>query len=907
MNMATIPLTERACEIPEYQIVDRIQPHATLVTFDWPDLEIVHLSANAGQVFALPPEEILGTSLADYLDPDSLAHLTSIVAAQNSPPTGFAPQVVPGLRVRQAHTSELRRFDGWICRSNSKLCLEFHAPAARDMPLEISEFDFVRMLGGVCNFHGSEDALATSVCDAIQRLTGFDRVYLCTFGEAGHGNVEAESLLGHFPSLLYHNFPATDIPQKVRSLYVRNRFRLIPDSRIEPCEIMARPGCDVALDLSDSLCREIGSTHLQYLRNMGVVASTSFSVVNDNRLVALFGAHHHVRRQLSLLQLLRCTQLADSYSDRVSVLRLHRHQKHLSARHAQIVGLAQAFEIAECEVTKFAAASLSQLTAPFDADSVIALDGDQVFPGELSKSDARHLLTWCAGQLTERELLQTDALSRDHPEFAHLQQLASGICAIPLDRIGRRLIVLIRHEVMFDRKWAGNPGTAVSTNVDGGLSPRKSFMTYVENVTGTSRPWKSHHVALANALQFSLRQALESAGLRDDVAGRTEQLRLANQDLQRTIAALKASEKENRDLALIAMKTSAIVIVLDAMGRIDWVNAAFTALFDFALEEVRKKPLAAVMHGAETGAIEADAIEMAISDGNDFEVEILNYSKVGCPVWVEVSGTAVRDADGVVRRFIIVERDTTARRAEQFRLAEALASEREAAAHQRRFISTVSHEFRTPLAIIDSAVQRLEALQPGSEPKIAKHYRRVREAIVRMTELIGRTLSSVRLEDGQFALNRIDFDLKALLAEICERQCQITPLFDIALQSPDRDFIVEGDPKLLDQVFSNLLSNAVKFSGTSRRVEISLAGRDKLVDIAVRDFGIGVAADELPRLFGQFYRTHAVAGLPGAGLGLHLVHKLVTLHEGTVTVESELGCGSTFTVALPAPPSRSKS
>ncbi len=104
---------------------------------------------------------------------------------------------------------------------------------------------------------------------------------------------------------------------------------------------------------------------------------------------------------------------------------------------------------------------------------------------------------------------------------------------------------------------------------------------------------------------------------------------------------------------------------------------------------------------------------------------------------------------------------------------------------------------------------------------------------------------------------------------------------------------------MLDQVFTNLLTNAVKYSGTSKRIDIACAVLPDAVTIAVRDFGIGVAEDELAKLFTRFYRASTARGLPGTGIGLNLARELVILHKGDLTVESRVGEGSTFTVSLP--------
>jgi PAS domain S-box-containing protein len=252
---------------------------------------------------------------------------------------------------------------------------------------------------------------------------------------------------------------------------------------------------------------------------------------------------------------------------------------------------------------------------------------------------------------------------------------------------------------------------------------------------------------------------------------------------------------------------------------------------------------------------------------------------------------------------VSVWHDVTTQLRAQAELERALSAEREMNAQQRRFVSIASHEFRTPLAVIDGATQRLMAKLTEADgdagAEMRKRLDRIRGAVSRMTELIDRTLSSARLDDGRIEIETRIFDLGGLLREVGERQRQISPDFEIILDAIGGDLSIEGDVKLLEQVFTNLLSNAVKYSGRSRRIEISAALGDATVRICVRDHGLGIPADEMSQLFTRFFRARTAIGIPGTGIGLHLVRELVQMHGGRVDVASEPGKGSSFTVTLP--------
>lgn len=111
--------------------------------------------------------------------------------------------------------------------------------------------------------------------------------------------------------------------------------------------------------------------------------------------------------------------------------------------------------------------------------------------------------------------------------------------------------------------------------------------------------------------------------------------------------------------------------------------------------------------------------------------------------------------------------------------------------------------------------------------------------------------------------------------------------------------MINGDPQLLDLIFTNLLSNAVKYSGNSHRVEVCIGRAGERATIVIRDYGVGIPTAEIPQLFSRFFRASTAKGIPGTGIGLNLAKELVVLHGGEIDVTSQLGQGTSFTVKLP--------
>ncbi len=238
------------------------------------------------------------------------------------------------------------------------------------------------------------------------------------------------------------------------------------------------------------------------------------------------------------------------------------------------------------------------------------------------------------------------------------------------------------------------------------------------------------------------------------------------------------------------------------------------------------------------------------------------------------------------------------RQAEQ--LAQALEKERELNTLQRDFVSLVSHEFRTPLTIIDAAARRLVRRKDMVTPEdLVARTDKIRAAVQRMTGLMDGTLYASRLDAGAIRMERQPCDLKELIREVCARQAEISHFHDIRVDVAGLPEDIHADPKLLDQVFTNLLSNAVKYAPDDPHIDVKGWTDGDFAAVSVRDHGVGVPAEDLPRLCERFFRARTSTGITGTGIGLNLVKQLVEMHKGTIEVDSVEGQGSVFTVRLP--------
>lgn len=229
-------------------------------------------------------------------------------------------------------------------------------------------------------------------------------------------------------------------------------------------------------------------------------------------------------------------------------------------------------------------------------------------------------------------------------------------------------------------------------------------------------------------------------------------------------------------------------------------------------------------------------------------------------------------------------------------MKEALAIEQKALAEQREFVGLVSHEFKTPLAIINTSAQQMAANLDAPKHKIQQRTHNIRQAVQRMDRLLDEYLSVERLDSAHQPTRPRETDF----FEVIEEAVSDWPLERIRLQVGELPEPFVCDPDMMRIVLRNLLENADRHSPPEARIDLTVqSAQDGSMQITVRDHGDGIPPDERPKLFHKFFRGRASQGTPGAGLGLYLVARIVTAHHGRVSVDSTVGQGTCFIVHLP--------
>jgi signal transduction histidine kinase len=271
-------------------------------------------------------------------------------------------------------------------------------------------------------------------------------------------------------------------------------------------------------------------------------------------------------------------------------------------------------------------------------------------------------------------------------------------------------------------------------------------------------------------------------------------------------------------------------------------------------------------------------------------------------VWSLSRGRVVeRDAEGRALRITGVNVDIDDRKRAEAELLAAVQRAKELSEMKSKFVSTASHEFRTPLATMLSSAELLEHYSDNLDPAEKRNLlQTIQSGAKRMSEMIDGVLALGRAESGVLKLNPIRMNLRELCNKVVS-EFRIAQGKQHVINLVDRfdRTDVDMDEQLLRHILNNLLSNAVKYSPPGSEVTFSLARRDEQAVIEIQDRGIGIPAQDQPRLFESFHRASNVENRPGTGLGLAIVKKSVELHGGEISVDSAVGSGTRFTVALP--------
>lgn len=526
-----VPVDLTTCDRELIHIPGAIQPHGVLLALQEPDLTILLTSENTEKYLGRPPAELLNQPVEILFDESERAflkqHLTSADIGHSNP-----------LQITVHAGDQHRLFDGIVHRRDGLLILELEHPRTErevESPLNPPlDFHYRLVRQAMSRMHAA--SRLQDVCDIlaeeVRRFSGFDRVMIYKFHEDAHGEVISEAMApGQEPYLGLH-YPASDIPAQARRLYCLNWLRLIVDAGYEPVHLTPphHPFTQQPFDLSHTVLRSVSPVHLQYLHNMGVVASMSISLLKGEQLWGLIACHHRsprfvpyeIRAACELLGVVMSFQLTTKEQSEDAAYQNELRILHTRLLHRVVEGdLIQGLTQDEQSLLKLVNAG----------GSAILFGGQYRLVGQTpSQAEIEALVKWLQGR-ADLNLFYTDCLSSFYPPAKDLT-MASGFLAIPLSKIRGDYILFFRPELVQTVNWAGNPDKPVEISDEATrLTPRKSFELWQETVRHKSAPWKADELDIAQELKNSLISF---------IIQRAEDLLRLNEDLQRSNAELDA-------------------------------------------------------------------------------------------------------------------------------------------------------------------------------------------------------------------------------------------------------------------------------------------------------------------------------------------------------------------------------
>jgi two-component system, chemotaxis family, sensor kinase Cph1 len=517
-ELDTVNLTN--CDREPIHIPNYIQPQGLLLTLAEPDLRITLVSENAPEILGMPVTELLDRPLSNFIGSDRGGLIESIRGCLDHSFEHINPL---NLSIANAD-GVVRLFNGVVhCAPSGEIVLELEPVESASKSDFFQFYRHIKVTLAKMQTTQNLAALCDLVVQEMRELTGFDRVMIYRFNEGGDGTVIAESKQDDLEAFLGMHFPDSDIPKQAKYLYTLNWLRLIPDVNYRQIGLVTTDETSShPLDMSYCGLRSVSPLHIEYLKNMGVVASMSVSLIQQQKLWGLISCHHltpklvpyEMRTVCEFLGQLMSTELATKENNEDLDYKLH--LKTVQGQFVERLTKVTSSNFVEEIISDHEA--LLNLTG---ASGVAVCDGDDIILIGQTPNQAvtRTLLSWLR-HLFKQDIFVTDSLSSLYPIAEEYKDVASGLLAMAISEAQSQYILWFRPEILQTVTWAGNPDKPNQIESDGSLTifPRKSFEAWQQTVSGKSNYWLPCEVEVVIELRRAiidivLRQSGELANI----------------------------------------------------------------------------------------------------------------------------------------------------------------------------------------------------------------------------------------------------------------------------------------------------------------------------------------------------------------------------------------------------------
>jgi chemotaxis family two-component system sensor kinase Cph1 len=489
-SIETVNITN--CDREPIHLLGQIQAHGVLLAVEEESFIIRQVSSNTTELLHLTPDNLCGQPLGEVIGEQQFSYLKQQLNHEQSL-KDLNPLVwkFPDIAVS---------FDVVMHRSGGLLILELES-SLPNLHIPTSDF-FINSHKAIKKLEEMDNLpdLLKLIADKVKSLTHIDRVMVYQFQQDGHGEVVAEAKEAKLEPFLGLHYPASDIPKQARALYLKNKIRVISDVDSQPAKLIPsnNPILDEPLDLSYAHLRSVSPIHIQYLKNMGIKASMSISIIINEQLWGLVACHHLSPLFLSHEIRMECQFISQLLAWRIHNLELEEKNTELRAHRYHALQLYQGVTYSNNWLTGLQNQQEHLLKLVNASGIAICYEGRYIAIGETpSLLDIKKISNYIIKQDSTQVFASNNLMSVYSPAQS-CKEKASGVLSIVLDPTEGDFIIWFRPEVLQVVNWAGNPDKAViKYEQSERLMPRGSFALWQQEATGHSMSWKDSELEIA--------------------------------------------------------------------------------------------------------------------------------------------------------------------------------------------------------------------------------------------------------------------------------------------------------------------------------------------------------------------------------------------------------------------------
>ena len=480
-------------KVPLHQ-TNLIQPHGVLLIIDKKDFRILQASENAEPIFKVDAKELVTQSLLRFISKEQGEKLHERFAKQVDGKLPFNLQFPGG-----QHLALVQAAEQYLVMEIEK---ESRSIASSESFLSIYE-ELKFAMTAVEATSSVEETCQVAITE-LKRISQFDKIMIYKFDEEWNGDTIAEVKEEGMDAYLGLKFPSSDIPKQARELYRRTPYRLIPNIHYNPVRLfpVLNPLTNAFTDLSGSNLRSVAGVHLEYLQNMGVVASMSTRILVNNQLWGLIACHHRTAKYLSFELCSVFEILSNVISAKIASVENRDVFTFKEEKHSLHSKLVEEFYRDENMALSFTKSS-NELMQLLSAEG-IALTGNnrtEFFGNVPNQKEVEELTMWLRSG-GAKSITHYPSLSAVFEPAEQYSNNASGLLALPIQPEKNTYILAFRPEAVRTVDWGGNPNDAVQFEPGKkNYHPRNSFRQWQQTVRQSAMPWRKEEIEVAEKLR----------------------------------------------------------------------------------------------------------------------------------------------------------------------------------------------------------------------------------------------------------------------------------------------------------------------------------------------------------------------------------------------------------------------